>query len=240
MKKKFMFFDYLMLFVIISLIGCAGKNVSPLPAKGPPVYKEAKEYYIQPGDNLDIKFFYNPELNENVTVRPDGKISLQLLDEIQAAGLTPARLDEILTKKYSSELKQTSITVILRSFEGQKIYVGGEVNSPQVINIVGRVNVLQAIFDAGGFKADAKLSNVMIISRDPDHRPLVREVNLEKALEGEFSEGEYLLKPFDIVYVPKTRLGKVDLFITHIYRFIPPNIGLGFGYELHNEPTKSR
>ena len=239
MKKKTITFNYLPFLVIISLIGCGGKTLSPLPTESPPVYKEVmKDYYLQPGDNLEIKFFYNPELNDEVTIRPDGKISLQLIDEIQAAGLTPTHLDEILTEKYSSQLKQTVITVILRSFEGQRIYVGGEVNSPQVINMVGRINALQAIFDAGGLRDDAKLSSVIIVSRGPDNRPLARKVNLKKALKGKLPEEDYLLKPFDMVYVPKTTLAKANQFITHIYRFIPPRVGLGFSYELHNEPSK--
>ena len=68
-------------------------------------------YIIRPGDQLDIKFFYNPELNESVTVRPDGKISLQLVDEVQAAGLEPAELDARLTEAYSQELKKPMVTV---------------------------------------------------------------------------------------------------------------------------------
>jgi len=150
--------NYLLLSVIITLIGCGGgKNLStPPPSQNTLVYKGVMEdYYLQPGDNLEIKFFYNPELNESVIIRPDGKISLQLIDEIQAAGLTPSQLDDILTKKYSSQLKQSVLTVILKSFGGQRIYVGGEVNSPQVLTVVGKVNALQAIFDAGGLRDDA-------------------------------------------------------------------------------------
>jgi len=240
MKGKMIILNYLLFPVIISLIGCGGKDPSTLLSQNPPVYKEVmKDYYLQPGDNLEIKFFYNPELNENVTIRPDGKISLQLIDEIQAAGLTPAQLDEILTKKYSSQLKQAIVTVILKSFGGQRIYVGGEVNSPQVLTVVGKVNALQAIFDAGGLRDDAKLSSVIIVSRGSDNQPMARKVNLKQALKGKLSEKDYLLKPFDMVYVPKTNLAKADQFITHIYKFIPPRVGLGFSYELHNEPYKS-
>ena len=240
MNKKTAIVNYLLFSVIITLIGCGGgKNLSTPPIQNTLVYKGVMEdYYLQPGDNLEIKFFYNPELNESVIIRPDGKISLQLIDEIQAAGLTPAQLDDILTKKYSSQLKQSVLTVILKSFGGQRIYVGGEVNSPQVLTVVGKVNALQAIFDAGGLRDDAKLSSVIIVSRGPDHRPFTRKVNLKKALNGEIAEDEYLLKPFDMVYVPKTNLAKADQFITHIYKFIPPRVGLSFQYELHNEPNK--
>ena len=241
MKKRLIILYYLILSFMITIIGCGGgKNISTPPAQNSLVYKGVMEdYYLQPGDDLGIKFFYNPELNENVIIRPDGKISLQLIDEIQAAGLTPAQLDELLTEKYSSQLKQSVITVILKSFGGQRIYVGGEVNSPQVLTVVGKVNALQAIFDAGGLRNDAKLSSVIIVSRGADNQPLARKVNLKKALKGKIPEEDYLLKPFDMVYVPKTNLAKADQFITHIYKFIPPRVGLGFSYELHNEPNKN-
>jgi len=236
-KKHFLLAGCVAALSLISLSGCGGgKNTAALPVETVPVYQEtAGDYYLQPGDNLDIKFFYNPELNENVTIRPDGKISLQLIEEVQAAGLTPAQLDDLLTKQYATQLKQATLTVIIKEFGGQRIYVGGEVNSPQVLEVVGRVNALQAIFNAGGFKDDAKLSSVMIVSRGPDNQPITRKVNLKKALEGALDENEYILKPFDMVYVPKTNLARADDFITHIYNFIPPGIGLGFQYELHSE-----
>jgi protein involved in polysaccharide export with SLBB domain len=205
------------------------------------VYKEGQDdYFLQPGDTLDIKFLYNPELNENVTIRPDGKISLQMIDETRAGGLTPAQLNEALTKSYSSQLKQPRITVIVKSFGGQRIYVGGEVNTPQTLTVIGKIDALQAIMNAGGFRPDAKPSSVMIISRDPDNRPVARRVDLKKVLNGAPSTEDFTLKPFDVVYVPKTELATADEFITHIYNFIPRNIYLGFSYELHNEPTKNK
>ncbi len=239
--KKLLIFNILIFPVILNLTGCGGKNITPPPFESPPVYKEVMgDYYLQPGDNLDVKFFYNPELNENITIRPDGKITLQLIDEIQAAGLTPVELDKAITNAYCGLLREPTASVIIREFGGQRIYVGGEVNSPRILRVVGKINALQAIFDAGGFKDDAKLSNVIIVSRGLDHLPLVREVNLKSALKGELSEKEYLLKPFDMVYVPKTNLAKSSHFITQIYKFIPPRVGITFFYELHNEPIETK
>lgn len=88
---------------------------------------ETQEYRLSAGDKLDIKFFYNPELNETVVVRPDGRISLQLVDEVAVAGITPAQIDVLLTSKYSRELKRPDVTVIVKSFGVQQVYVGGEV-----------------------------------------------------------------------------------------------------------------
>ena len=217
-----------------SALGCGGNAVQYPPQKPTPAYNPVMtEYLLQPGDNLDIKFFYNPELNENVTIRPDGRISLQLIDEVKAAGLTPAQLDDILTKQYSGQLKSPIIAVIVKTFEGQRIYVGGEVNAPQVLTVIGTINALQAIFNAGGFTPDAQISSTVIISRGPDNKPIARIVDMGKAIRGELTDREYQLHPYDMVYVPKTTIARADQFLTHLYNFIPRNIGLGFTYELH-------
>ena len=228
--------EYLILFAIIILAGCAGYNKTSVPTINPPVYKEGQvDYFFQPGDALDIKFLYNPELNENVIIRPDGKISLQMIDETRAAGLTPAQLNEALTKAYSSQLKQPRITVIVKSFGGQRIYVGGEVNTPRTLTVNGKIDALQAIMDAGGFKPDAKPSSVMIISKDKENRPVARKVDLKKVLKGAPSTEDFTLRPFDVVFVPKTELATADEFMTHIYNFIPRNIYFGFNYDVHSE-----
>ena len=91
-----------------------------MASEKPPVY------IIQPGDQLDIKFFYNPELNENVTVRPDGMISLQLVDEVNAAGMSPAQLDDVLTQKYSHELKKRQPVPVRVDLKTAVSGVGGE------------------------------------------------------------------------------------------------------------------
>ena len=227
---------YIIILVTILVAGCGGKNKTITLPTTPIVYKQGQEAYVlQPGDNIDIKFYYNPELNENVTIRPDGKISLQLIDELQAAGQTPAQLDDTLTKAYSKQLKQPAVAVILRTFEGQKIYVGGEVNTPTVLNLPGKINALQAIINAGSFTKDAKMSSVIIMSRGPDNRPIARKVDLKKAMNGEMPEEEYLLKPFDLVYVPKTSLALADETMTHIYALFPKYLYVGFGYDLNSK-----
>lgn len=220
---------------------CAGCSQNPAPKFQsfsppplPPVITE--DYILQPYDTLEIKFFHNPELNDTVIIRPDGKITLQMVDEVSAAGLTPSQLDDLLTQKYGLLLNRVMISVIVRNFTEQKVYIGGEVYLPQVMTLNGRMNALQAIFMAGGFKPDAKISDVMIVSRGPDNKPLARKVNLKKALKGTIDFEEYRLKAFDIVYVPQSGIAGADQFISHIYSFIPPHVGFMFSYEVNDEP----
>src|SRR5512146_3149049 len=90
----------------------------------------APEYQIQVGDEIEIKFLYNPEMNERLPVRPDGRISLQFVKEILVVGQTPRELGDLHTQKYAAELKRPDVTVIVRSFGAQKVFVDGEVSRP--------------------------------------------------------------------------------------------------------------
>ena len=205
---------HLVIIISLALIlfaGCGGnKNTTPdeqvVLEEPQPFENITAQYYLQPGDEISITFFKNPELNESVPVRPDGRISLQLIDEVDVAGLTPTQVQQLLNDKYTPYLKKPMASVSIKSFGGQKVYVGGQVNSPGVITIAGRTTVAQAIFDAGGVRSDANISDILIISRGPDSKPVPREVNLKKALKGKLSEEEILIRSYDMIYVPKSAI----------------------------------
>jgi protein involved in polysaccharide export with SLBB domain len=225
------------LLLAIQLNGCATTEIVPIDTRH--VDSTIEDYYLRAGDVLEIKFFTSPELNESVTIRPDGKISLQLIGDVRAEGFTGLELNKVLTKEYENQLTNSSITVIVKNFEGQNIYIGGEVPSPRELKMTGKLNALQAVFRAGGFTKFANKGEVVIISRGPDNKPVARKVNLRKALKGKLLENEYLLRPFDIVYVPKTRLAKINDFTSHIYSIIPTRIWRGFVYQTDSS-TKFR
>jgi polysaccharide export outer membrane protein len=193
-----------------------------------------QEYKIQIGDQLDIKFYYHPDLNEQVTVRPDGRISLQLVHEIIATGLTPAELTDFLTKKYAPELKKPEITVIVRSFAAYKIYVDGEVTKPGMVSLIGFTTVLQAISQAGGMKDTARKGEVVIIRRGEFNKPLAFQVNLRKVIDSTDMNQDIALQPSDIVYVPKLAIANVNVWVDqYIRRNIPIGISTGLGYNLY-------
>lgn len=223
------------LFLLLLLIACTHVVKNPTPLSQHSIqtspYTE-QEYRIQVGDQLDIKFFYNPELEEQVTVRPDGRISLQLVREIMTAGLTPAELTDLLTKKYAKELKMPEVTVIVRSFGSQRVYVDGEVAKPGIVPLVGFVTVLQAISQAGGMKDSARMSEVVVIRRGTDNKPLTLQVNAQKVIDGTDMSQDIALKPFDIVYVPKSPIANVNVWVDQYIRKNIP-ISTGFGYYLN-------
>ncbi len=233
---NYSFFNLITILILTILIsGCGVKeipNSNTLEINTREIDTTTEDYYLRTGDNITIKFFNHPELNENaVIIRPDGKISLQLINDIPAEGLSPLELNNRIIERYSKHLNNAEIKVIVNGFNGQTIYVAGEIYRPGEIIMTGKLNALQAIFSSGGFKDDAKIAEVVIMSRGPDNKPVARKVNLKKALKGKLLEDEYLLRPFDIVYIPKTRVSKIDDFTTHIYRIIPPRIWRGLSYE---------
>jgi len=176
------------------------------------------DYRLRPGDKVEIKFFYHPSLNEGLMIGPDGKISLQLIDEVLAAGLTASQLDEVLTKGYAKYLENYEIAVIVREYSGLRAFVGGEVKSPGFVSLKGNLSVLQSIFQRSGFKETAKPENVIVVRKGPDNRPVAMVVDVGAVMSGERTENDIYLMPSDIVYVPKTSIAKAGKFVDQYLR----------------------
>jgi protein involved in polysaccharide export with SLBB domain len=177
------------------LTGCTAHRTpqAPLTVRSP----LGAPYRIKVGDTLDIRFYSAPELNLEVPVRSDGKISFQLLGDIQAAGLKP-------------------------DFGGQ-VYVGGEVQSPSALPFATGMTALQAINSAGGSLNSAKLNSVILIrrmrGRYQSHRLALRD-----ALAGKDLSANVMLEPSDILHVPKNAIANVNVFVeNYIRRNLPIN-----------------
>jgi len=193
------------------------------------------EYVMHYGDVLDIRFFYNPELNAHVPIRPDGMISLELVGEIKAAGVSPAALTDELRARYDSQLRNPEVTVILSTFSDRKIYVGGEVNNPRAIDLGREQTVFQAIMESGGFKATAHLANVVVLRDQGTSEPLFFTLDYKDAVKFGAVDPEagpdLTLQPNDIIFVPKTRVARwgqlVDQYFTQL---VPISLNMGVTY----------
>ena len=182
---------------------------------------------VHPGDVIELKFFHTPELNELQAVRADGKIVLHLIGEVDVRGLTPEQLRHQLAEQYKPHLRDPEIAVLIRETVVRKVFVSGQVQVPGHVDMPGRLTVLSAIVQAGGFDfREAEVGNVVIIRHEGDQR-YGYSLNMAPALRGEETEPFYL-KPQDIVYVPRTRISQVNQFIDqHISGLIPQT---GFQY----------
>jgi protein involved in polysaccharide export with SLBB domain len=192
-----------------------------------PTLADGREYHIRAGDQLEIKFFYQPELNDQLIVRPDGHVSLQLVTDMKAEGLTVPEFRTQLMEAYARDLKQPEISVILRA-TGARIYVDGEVNRAGPLVYLSKMNIVQAVSEAGGLKDSAKAGQILIIRPSPDGSPTIFIVNYKKALEGDLHELA-TLRPSDIVVVPRSAVSNVNSWVDrYLRKNLPIPITLGW------------
>ena len=180
-------------------------------------------YVLQPGDNIEVRFAYVADLNQTQIIRPDGKIALPLVHDVQAAGLTPDQLQDTLQKKYQdTALKSPELVVVVRDFNSNKIYVGGEVGNPGAQPLLTQTTVLQAILQANGFKNTARANEVLIIRQRAGGGYDWQVLNLQKALKGEDFAANIQLAPRDVIYVPRSDIANIDVFVDQYMRQVLP------------------
>ncbi|MEQ8711090.1 MAG: polysaccharide biosynthesis/export family protein [Rhodospirillales bacterium] len=188
-------------------------------------------YRLQTGDQLSIVHPYSPELNQDVTILPDGRIVLPLIGAAPAADMIPEKLAQDLEIKYLSELKEPDVTVIPRTIGPMKFVVGGEVGNPGVFTYTGRIGVVEALFTAGGFVDTANRSTVALIRRSEDDQPMLKVINVAAILSGNGTESDIPLQQYDVIYVPKSTVAEVGTWVDlYINRILPFN--RGFSYSL--------
>jgi polysaccharide export outer membrane protein len=171
------------------------------PAAAAPARAEAvitAEYVLTVGDKLRIEVYKDTQLSQALQIRPDGKITLPLVGDIVAAGLTPAALDEALTKSLKEYITNPVVTVIVVEATPPTVYVMGEVNTPGPVVLRPGMTPLEALALAGGFKDFAKRTEIRILRRGAPGEPI--RFNYKDAVKGE--ERPVPLKPGDTIVVP--------------------------------------
>jgi len=234
MRSRISGYGFGFLVVALMLAACAPNTVvNPAPVSR--MDEQAKigaerKYIIQPGDELDIRFRNNPELNEiRLPVRPDGYITLQLVDDVKAAGLTTDDLRKVLAEKFASEVRKPEITITMRTFVGQRVFVDGEVAFPGVIELRGPTTVMQAIAQARGARDTARLSNIIVIRKNAEGGAMAANIDIRKAIDGSDLSQDIFLMPYDIVYVPKSNIARIDLFVSQYINTVVPGGFPGWG-----------
>ena len=192
-------------------------------------------YRFYPGDEIDVAVTSAPELNKQVTVGPDGRISLPLLQPIMAADRNIEELQAMVSQAYASQLLRPDVIISLRQAAPMQLFVGGEVTNPGVFPMVGDLDALRAVMLAGGFRPTARRNEVVIIRRGREGRPMMRTVNLLRALSDPAHADLVPLRRFDIIYVPRTRVSEAGLFIQQYFRdLLPVQFSYAFGHASAN------
>ena len=204
--------------MLLLAVGCV--NLPPMPVD-PVSMAPPSEYVIGPADTLSVKLFYTPELNEDVVVRPDGRISLQLVGDVAVAGRTPEQVSTELNERYARFLTQPDVAVIMKAFGSQRAFVGGEVKIPSMIGVDGRMDLAGAVFQAGGALETAALGSVVLLRMGPNGREAWK-VDLSDGLMGKTPLP--VIRPYDVVFVPKSPIAEVNQFVElYINRMLPRN-----------------
>ena len=158
-------------------------------------------YTVRTGDEIEVRSYLIPDLNQTAKIRPDGKFSLVLLNEVDATGKTAEQLTTLLNQLYSKFFRDPQVTVIVRSFFNLNVYVGGEVGRPGVVALGGGLTATAAIFQAGGFKEEEG-SKTVIILRQGSTSPIT--VELAGVLSG--ARPDFPLRSSDVLFVPKSSM----------------------------------
>jgi polysaccharide export outer membrane protein len=182
-----------------------GDQSAPAPTtksnEAPPPKPAETGYVISPGDVVAVQVWKEPEVSTTVPVRPDGKISLPLLNDVQAAGLTASALAADLTDRLKKYISDPQVTVILTQVNSQRFYITGEVNRGGTYPLEPGMTVLQGLSSAGGFTPFANLKKIYVL-RKVNGTQTKYPFNYKNVVKGKDTDENIVLQPGDTIVVP--------------------------------------
>jgi polysaccharide export outer membrane protein len=177
-------------------------SVTPMDSKAAPIAATTDpSYVIGPEDVLDISVWKEPDVSRVVPVRPDGRISLPLINDVQAAGLSPQQLAGSVSEKLKKYLNGPQVTVIVTAINSQRVFVVGEVLRAGAFPMLPGMTVLQALSSAGGFTTFADVKKIHVV-RLRNGKQVEIPFNYREVLKGDNSEQNVKLEPGDTIVVP--------------------------------------
>ena len=184
------------------------------------------EYMLYPGDEIEVATPTAPELTRTVKVGPDGRIALPLVGQFMAADRTLFELEAGVSGAYASQLVRPLVEVTLKQAGPMKVWVTGEVRNPNVYDMPGDIDALQAVIMAGGYLPSARSGQVAVIRRGPGGRRMLRSIDLRER------RGEVVaLRRGDVIFVPRSTLGELANFFTQVKAALP----VGFNYTINGQ-----
>lgn len=226
-----------MVFVPLMAAGCGttqGIDPTEVNRAGMMPWSDAvPAYRLNPGDKIRVFYQRTPELNETAVVGPDGMVGLRPAGRVPALGKTLAEMDVTIARAATRMLSLPIVDVVLDEAAGAVVYVGGSVREAGVYPLVGRVGVLEAIVRAKGFDPEARMTQVVLIRRNAQDRPMLRTIDVRNFVSTVILDDDVPLVAGDIVFVPRSKIAELDLWIDQfINRVLPFN--RSFSYTLQN------
>jgi len=184
-------------------------------------WSKVAEYRMVPGDLLRFNFGPSPggiiDVLRDTRVRPDGRISVFPVGEVIAAGRTVQELQTAVVDMMSAEYKQPRVAIEVAEVAGNRVHVMGQVKVPGSYPVLPFMTVTQAIAAAGGFADDAAKNSILIVHRDGAHTIRVARIRMDRIIRQAAFGEDLQLSRFDIVIVPRSAIGNVDIFLRQYF-----------------------
>jgi polysaccharide export outer membrane protein len=188
--------------VLVAAAVIAGQSAGVRAEDTPIPVSLPAHYVIGPDDVLSVLFWKDKDMSSEVVVRPDGRISLPLLNDIHAGGLTPEQLRDIVTEQARRFVEEPSVTIVIKQINSRKLFITGEVEKPGPYPVTAPTTVIQLISMAGGLKEFADDKHILIMRSDAAGRQVGYPFNYHQVREGKNLRQNIELQPGDTVVVP--------------------------------------
>lgn len=216
-------------------IGHAAEAVASASAVSEPP-EASTGYRVGRGDELNFRFYYTPELNTVASVRPDGRVALPLIGDLDVVGLSMPALAAKVEAALAGRVKRPQVVVNLQGGSAsQRVFVGGEVGHPGAQPLLGPLTVLQAVMAAEGLKDTAQPASVVVLRANTAQangnqaEPTLLKVDLAGLMSGQPGARDVLLAPQDVVIVPRSGVANLNLWIDqYLRRNLPINFGVNY------------
>src|ERR1700742_405522 len=175
--------------------------------------RQRPRYLLRSGDTLQLQYRLTPDLNQTVSVQPDGYVDLNVAGEVQVGGLTVSQAHDLIIQKESEHLNNPELNLILEEFTRPYVVVAGEVAKPGQLEIRDNMTALSAILMAGGFTQAAKSGQVIVFRKLNDTIDEVKELNLTSIHKTAQLEHDLALQPGDLILVPHDRISRLGHYM---------------------------
>ncbi|MBM3317473.1 MAG: polysaccharide biosynthesis/export family protein [Candidatus Eisenbacteria bacterium] len=209
---------------LLLIAGCGGGGGQPKLLGATPHAQPAEqaplefEYRLKPGDELRLVVVGEEAMSATVPVRPDGRISAPGAGDIVAAGRTIPEVTEELRSQLRRLIRYPEVSAMLVAHAAEEVYVFGEVEIPGAKGFVPGMTALHALGSAGGPRKTGRLSSVVVLRRTGPSEMDVYKVDLDAALDGRAEARDLFLQPYDLVFVPRTLIADINLFVDQFVR----------------------
>lgn len=217
---------------VAALVSFAEAKRVRIPATEGPVVSDSLVYQLEPfpyriapGDQLHVDYgiiLDNEFVVAEVVVRPDGAVSLPRIGDVLVAGMSTAEVDSVLAVLYDDIYVDPNISVAVKTVAGNLVHVLGQVNTPGSYPMMPNMTAMQAIASAGGFEDDASKGSVLVMRRTGPNSLTTRELDLHRAAQAGNPAQDLFLRRYDIVYVERSAIGNINLFVDRFFAKMIP------------------